>query len=275
MTTPRTDRPGPDHPGPDRPGPDRPGRVHRRSAVDALLTGARLDTPPYTARELAAAETRLAARLADRMRDGALSFDDAVRHAATGVRAEPAERLRPDQTEQPETHEAAEDLQRLCRLVVGRPDALHQMATFIGGRVPEPDGARVLACVLELADREDSARFWWQYAAGAGDTTAAYCLYLHHLTLSEVGEALWWHAQTGPGDDRRPLPGARPAVDPYDAAVVWGVRLEAATEGQVPPATAEAVAVYVTNAVEYVEELDLPLPPAGFAERIEELTARG
>ncbi len=148
------------------------------------------------------------------------------------------------------------------------------MATFIGGRVPEPEGARVLACVLELAGRQDSARFWWQYAAGAGDVTAAHCLCLHHLALAEVGEALWWHAQTSP-DPRAPA--ARPATDPYDAAVTWGITLEAvAPPGhRLPPDAAAAVVGYVPGAVEYVDEVDLPLPRAGFAERIEELTGRG
>ncbi|MEU4212739.1 hypothetical protein AB0F13_22545 [Streptomyces sp. NPDC026206] len=237
--------------------------------VDRLLARARLDTAPYTERELAAAEARLSARLADRMLHGALSFDDAVRQA----RAAAGGLLERERPEQRQMHEAAEDLRRLCRLAVGRPDALHQMATFIGGRILEPDGARVLACVLELAGREDSARFWWQYAAGAGDVTAAYCLYLHHLALAEVGEALWWHAQTDP-DDRAPATAARWADDPYDAAVTWGITLAAEERAGcgVPPAAAAAVVGYVPTAVEYVEEVDLPLPTDGFAERIEELT---
>lgn len=36
-----------------------------------------------------------------------------------------------------------------------------------------------------------------------------------------------------------------------------------------------AVVGYVTRAVEYVEELELPLPTDGFAERIEELAGVG
>ncbi|WP_129291822.1 hypothetical protein [Streptomyces sp. N1] len=39
------------------------------------------------------------------------------------------------------------------------------------------------------------ARFWWQYAAGAGQSAAAYCLYLHHLSLGETDTARWWHSQ--------------------------------------------------------------------------------
>ncbi|KOG87735.1 hypothetical protein ADK38_23780, partial [Streptomyces varsoviensis] len=46
-----------------------PLRTRRRSA-------------PYTAREVAAGEARVAARLADRLLRGALSFDDAVQPAA-------------------------------------------------------------------------------------------------------------------------------------------------------------------------------------------------
>jgi hypothetical protein len=70
------------------------------------------------------------------------------------------------------------------------------VAAFITDQVPEPRSALVLACVLQLTDTDDGARFWWQYAAGAGQPAAAYCLYLHHLALGETHAARWWHAQT-------------------------------------------------------------------------------
>jgi hypothetical protein len=38
---------------------------------------------------------------------------------------------------------------------------------------------------------------WWQYAAGAGDVSAGYLLYLHHLSRGEQTIADWWLDQTG------------------------------------------------------------------------------
>ncbi len=164
--------------------------------------------------------------------------------------------------------------------MVGQPDALHQMTMFIGAaRLPEPAGARVLACVLQLAGREDSARFWWQYAAGAGDTSASYCLFLHHMTLAEVHEAAWWHAQADADADNdadvdvdRTGCRRRGVADAYDTVVTWGIDLEVVMDGRPASTATDAVVCYVTNAVEYVDEVDLPLPTPGFAERIEELT---
>ncbi|MEV0275666.1 hypothetical protein AB0I22_04680 [Streptomyces sp. NPDC050610] len=251
-------------------------------ALAEKLATARLRSAPYTAQEVAAGEARVAARLADQLLRGALSFDDALQPA---VRLEEAFGRPPrgsdrEQAEARQMREAAEDLRRLCRLVVGQPEALHQMTMFIGAaRLPEPAGARVLACVLQLAGREDSARFWWQYAAGAGDTSASYCLFLHHMALAEVHEAAWWHAQADAdanadaatvadraGHRRTGVAGA------YDTVVTWGIDLEVVMDGCPAPTATEAVVCYVTNAVEYVDEVDLPLPTPGFAERIEELT---
>ncbi|MGW2113107.1 hypothetical protein [Streptomyces sp. NPDC001948] len=57
------------------------------------------------------------------------------------------------------------------------------------------DGAQVFACMLYLAHHPESARFWWRFAAGAGSTAAAYCLYLDHLGLGEDREARFWKRQ--------------------------------------------------------------------------------
>ncbi|EST31658.1 hypothetical protein [Streptomyces niveus] len=69
------------------------------------------------------------------------------------------------------------------------------------------EGAQVFACMLYLADHPESAQFWWQFAAGAGNRAAAYCLYLRHLSLGETREATHWLHQLqwvfddGPSDD--------------------------------------------------------------------------
>lgn len=42
-------------------------------------------------------------------------------------------------------------------------------------------GAAVFACLPFLTGHPESAQFWWQLSAGAGNRIAAYCLHLHHL----------------------------------------------------------------------------------------------
>ncbi|GAA1928260.1 hypothetical protein GCM10009716_40120 [Streptomyces sodiiphilus] len=219
------------------------------SPVDLALARMSVARRPYTGRELDAAEARLAARIPGLMRGGPVAPPGAGEGPVRRGGGTPVAWMR----------RAGKDLTTLCRTVVEQDGALHHMAAFLGRRVPEPDGARVLGCVLQLAGREDGARFWWQFAAGAGDGPAAYCLHLHHLSLGEVGEAALWHQERdrdgGPGLVLRVLAGLR------------GERRPCLT------AAAEAVVHYVPGAVQYVDEIELPLPEADFAERIEELAA--
>ncbi|MCX4791758.1 hypothetical protein OG369_38485 [Streptomyces sp. NBC_01221] len=90
---------------------------------------------------------------------------------------------------------AVRDLHALCEVLVSQAPAT-ALQGFVTEQLPAPPGARVLGCVLQLADADDGARSWWQYAAGAGDRAAAYCLYLHHLSLGESDAAAWWYQQT-------------------------------------------------------------------------------
>jgi hypothetical protein len=46
-----------------------------------------------------------------------------------------------------------------------------------------------------LADREEDAQFWLQYAAGGGQATGAICLYLMHLRRGEWRDARYWAKQ--------------------------------------------------------------------------------
>ncbi|MFJ1847417.1 hypothetical protein [Streptomyces sp. NPDC088146] len=260
-----------------------------QSPIERTLAKARLKDSPYSAEDIEAAERRIAARVADRLLHGALSIDDDMRtaraqtlrsHNPDCVAWQPKEKLRTD---------AAGALRALCRDLVGEADALHQMATFVGHRTLDTDGAVVLGCVLQLAARDDSARFWWQFAAGAGEMTAACCLYLHHLSLGETAEADWWRTQMMPDSSAGPAP--EEAVTPGMAGegLPWSsstwTQMVIGLEDRPPTATvwwkhvvlpqaAAAVVSYVPTAIEYVDDVELPLPTAGFAERIEELTAR-
>lgn len=99
-----------------------------------------------------------------------------------------------DQLLAPFRDRAADDLRALCETLIARTPAA-DVNDFVTDQVPEPRSAVILACLLQLTDTTAGARFWWQYAAGAGLPAAAYCLYLHHLTLGEDDTANWWHCQ--------------------------------------------------------------------------------
>ncbi|MBL1120599.1 hypothetical protein JK364_51195 [Streptomyces sp. 110] len=241
--------------------------------IDRMLATACLMQRPYPPEKLAAAEERIAARVADRLVLGALTFDDTVQSA----RAQSA-LFRPQQPPdgwQPDEkllEHAAGALRAVCRVAVGDEGALQEMSSFIGYRTPEPDGAVILGCVLQLAAREDSARFWWQFAAGAGNTTAAYCLYLHHLALGEGPAADWWYRQMVP--DRHALAPDEHEVLMHRVDLGLAVREPTSTVRMtVLPEAAEAVVRYVPTVIEYVDDVELPLPTDGFAEHIEELAA--
>lgn len=116
---------------------------------------------------------------------------------------------------------AALNLLTLCQAVVNSPAAAPLLADFITDQLPAPPGARVLGCVLQLAHSEDGARFWWQYAAGAGDATASYCLHLFHLSHGETYAAAFWSRQTTidtrPDPTTAPLPPMRPTLTRHDS----------------------------------------------------------
>lgn len=66
---------------------------------------------------------------------------------------------------------AERDLYTLCETVLIHFTA-GSLQDFVTEPLPEPPGARVSGCIPQLADTEDSAHSWWQYAAGAGDDLA-------------------------------------------------------------------------------------------------------
>ncbi|MFJ4152682.1 hypothetical protein ACIP10_34595 [Streptomyces galbus] len=176
--------------------------------------------------------------------------------------------------------QAAEDLHNLCEaLITHLPTAT--AAEFVTDQVPEPRGALLLACMLQLTDSADGARYWWQYAAGAGMPAAAYCLYLHHLTLGENTTADWWHRQT---DDVQPPPETQcptrtPAASPYrqDDEVPATTILRFLLH--VVRCTARHRSAVITQLMAYIPdavaigylrqpEIELPLPGRGFATRV-------
>lgn len=78
------------------------------------------------------------------------------------------------------------------------------------------EGALRFGCLLDLARKPEGALWWWQFAAGAGNATAAYCLYLFHTRRGDLRDAAhWWyqHRALGPSDLDLPRAGIHGNVD--------------------------------------------------------------
>ncbi|MFJ8770435.1 hypothetical protein [Streptomyces clavifer] len=248
--------------------------------IDELLSRARLIDEPRTPRDIVP-QMPLTVRTAPA--------------AGTVSGTHPARREEEDRA----SAVADRDLQALCEALVSSAPAT-ALREFLTEQVPEPDGARVLGCILQLADADDGARSWWQYAAGAGDRAASYCLYLHHLSLGESEVAAWWHQQTEvdaapevghhPGDRG---PGKRTAkriqhslttpetirnLDTSTSTVLRVFRHLLRRTSRPRTEIVDALMHYVPTAVAvgYVTDepdVDLPLPGPDFADEINVLVA--
>ncbi|MFF8618905.1 hypothetical protein [Streptomyces sp. NPDC015350] len=191
--------------------------------------------------------------------------------------------------------EAAQDLLALCEALVSRTPA-SALSRFVTEQLPDPDGARVLGCILQLAESEDGARSWWQYASGAGDKAASYCLYLHHLSLGETDAAAWWYEQTqtdnrpAPTTPTKPVPGRTVpqgswtvpetvrSTDTSTPTLLRVFRQLIRRSGRRRSEAVDALMHYLPTAVAvgYVHDdpdVDLPLPGPDFAEQVGILVA--
>ncbi|WP_051757204.1 hypothetical protein [Kitasatospora purpeofusca] len=107
-------------------------------------------------------------------------------------------------------------LNSLSRWVINRADAPRQIS-FLAKTGEGGDGALVFGCLLLLTGHPRSANFWWRYAAGADNRTAAYSLYLyslHHGDLSEAQE--WFERATVPTRENDSADTIRPSLPPVD-----------------------------------------------------------
>ena len=96
----------------------------------------------------------------------------------------------------PTTHDqAGHELALANALVLNAPTAALSLDLLVNEDELHPQGALVFACLLFLTGRAEGAQFWWQYAAGSGNYTAAYCLHLFHLSLGETRDAEYWRGQ--------------------------------------------------------------------------------
>ncbi|MGW7517819.1 hypothetical protein ACWGJ2_19750 [Streptomyces sp. NPDC054796] len=229
--------------------------------IDRLLAAARLrPTAPYSPADIEAAEERISARVAAR-RSGAAPAPGRPRT----VTVPPVCRDR--------VNPVARNLRALCETVLTRPGALESLAAICGTSLPGPEGARALGAILHLAACEDSARFWWQYAAGAGDTISSYCLYLHHRSHGEDGQADWWLGHT------HLTPATIPSETSTELELATALRILASLRRcQDKPLSQTVLALieYVPAVVGFVDEdLELPLPDTDLAELVVAISTHG
>ncbi|MFF0451451.1 glycoprotein [Streptomyces sp. NPDC004609] len=118
------------------------------------------------------------------------------------------------------SEQAAHDLNLAATLIVDAPQAAAGLARLLDQDRIEPAGALVFAALLHLAGYREASQFWWQFAAGGGDATAAFCLFLVHQARAEFRDAKYWRAQSrklarsGPGGGGRITPGHALAPGP-------------------------------------------------------------
>ncbi len=89
--------------------------------------------------------------------------------------------------------QAGRRLVALCEAVLDH-HAETAPRSFVTDRLPDPSGALVVGCALQLAD-DDGARAWWQYAAAADEGLSPYRLHLQHQKYREGKVAGWWLAR--------------------------------------------------------------------------------
>ncbi|MFJ5548716.1 IclR family transcriptional regulator C-terminal domain-containing protein [Streptomyces sp. NPDC093225] len=148
----------------------------------------------------------------------------------------------------PERAEAA--LTALTVAAVHAVKSASRLAVFASDRTLTA-GALIFACVLHLADDQHGARFWWQYAAGADNRTAAYCLFLHHSAGGDYADAQRWADL------------AAPEGAPFTPEAWWGHGA-----AQPPHPAAYIRMAQHTGLASHAELGDIPLPAPRIAKDV-------
>lgn len=173
---------------------------------------------------------------------------------------------------------AAQSLAALCEAVVAQCTP-GQLADFLTDQLPQPRAAWILGCALQLAGADDGARFWWQYAAGAGDEPPSYCLYLLHLARGDAHAAALWQAQAranAPDGDAADADAPAYRMVTADTSMPTVLRIlsrlnHAAPRRHTPTASAiiDFVATAVATGYDIHPDLEIPVPGPFFAELLE------
>ncbi|HEV7625363.1 MAG TPA: hypothetical protein VGO89_02585 [Streptomyces sp.] len=153
--------------------------------IEALLSQAEVLTEDYDERDVAAVRERVLVNLTPSP-------------AASPSSTAPAGRgtLRASQYST-DCEQAVHDLDLAVALVINAPEAAASLSRLVDDQDSiAPEGALVFGCLLHLAQYREAAQFWWQFAAGGGCGTAAFCLCLHHRRHGEFRDADYWRAQS-------------------------------------------------------------------------------
>lgn len=163
-------------------------RTDKPAAIDMLLEDAEVLADTYDNTDTEASRRRNAARRAASAEE-TRSAGSADEDSATGPEAVPRS--------YPSAHEqAAHDLNLAVALVINAPEAAASLARLVDHDRIDPEGAVVFAALLHLIGHKDAAQFWWQFAAGGGNRTAAFCLFLAHQQRAEFKDAAYWRTQS-------------------------------------------------------------------------------
>lgn len=165
-----------------------------RHSLNDLLADAEVLADEYTKYDTAASRRRVERDIADTLWHGSL-YRESVAQTAQVFRRDAAMPFRGGVPRLSPHAWAADDLRALSTLVIADPHAAQHIDLLVSFRQIEPNGALIFGCLLHLADRQEGAQFWWQFAAGAGSITSALCLYLMHQGRGELRDADHWGRQ--------------------------------------------------------------------------------
>ncbi|BCL25180.1 hypothetical protein ACFFS2_39805 [Streptomyces aurantiacus] len=229
-------------------------------SIDGVLRRARVFQGDYTVTDLEEARHRLARHLHD------LRW---VQHLTT---PDPLPVSRRSHSRPAALHERADgDLRLLSRGTIRHHGAALCITAFDTTR--DPDGALPFACLLYLADQTEGARFWWHYAAGSGNVTAALCLHLLHLHHGEHRDAEHWATQI---HDLNALAWGSYTPVPHHAAPAdtpTGPSVRYTLPGPVRPLSKHALknAIAVLHTAHDQDLGPVPQPPSVLADHWQEL----
>ncbi|MFE6157432.1 hypothetical protein ACFQ7F_00725 [Streptomyces sp. NPDC056486] len=83
-------------------------------------------------------------------------------------------------------------VRRLCTTLLRASDFTALIAAF--DQTYDAAGARTFACLQYTRSRNETALYWWRFAAGGGDPLAAHLLAAHHSAHGSLSDARSWHA---------------------------------------------------------------------------------
>ncbi|SCK53312.1 hypothetical protein H181DRAFT_04862 [Streptomyces sp. WMMB 714] len=193
---------------------------HEHRTIDALLNEAEVLADDYDERDVAAMRERVLADLTlSTSEPGGTDGSASPADGTAGGRAARSPSVRAPRYST-ECEQAAHDLDLAVSLVLNAPEAAASLSRFVEDEeCAAPQGALVFGSLLHLARYREAAQFWWQFAAGGGSRTAAFCLYLLHRRHGEFRDAEYWraHSERLPRRPRteglpRPRGGTRPLL---------------------------------------------------------------